>query len=140
MVAYECGIAVIKTQKGVCKYYSTDDANNEFRFLFYDMNGAEDEIIFEDEKIQSEWCTLFVYMYSEESAFLLYVDRSTLNVTGARARVGHDESIPAIRQEAFNAAALLLKELPEKLIVLEEAAVQRESELTLLSVGEDYGR
>lgn len=140
MVVYDCGIVFVQMEGGGYRQFTTDNIGNKFHVLFYDMNGEGDEVIFEDKTIQKEWRTLFVHMFSEEGAFLLYVSRNTLNVTGAQARVGNAESVPGIRREAFNVAALLLEELPEMLLLMEEIAEQKESELTLLSVGREYGR
>lgn len=139
MSVYDSGIVVIRMQDGAYKRFATDDIEYAFNMMFYDTDGPEDELLFADESIERGWNAVFVYMFDEQGAFLLYVTREVRQVTGARARYGNEVLYPSIRREAIVVASLFQVRLVDKLLSMERKTEERSSGTTLLSVGIEDG-
>lgn len=140
MSAYDYGMVVIRMEDGVYKCFATDNIEYAFNMMFYDTDGPEDELLFVDESIERGWNAVFVYMFDEHGAFLLYATRGARQVTGARARYGDEILYPSIRREAIVVASLFQVRLVDRLLSMERETEERSSETTLLSVGIEDGK
>lgn len=135
---FDCGIAIFKMEEGGCKRITTDNVDGIFSMMFYDTCGPDDEILFADESIKG-WNAMFVYMFNEYEAFLLYATKESLCTVGARAQFVGEASYPSIRREAFTLASLFQASLVDKLLSMEKDLKERDSDKTLLDTEVEDG-
>ena len=135
---FDCGMVIIKMAEGVYKRITTDNVDGIFNMVFYDTCGPNDEILFADESIEG-WNAVFVYMFNEYEAFLLYATKESLSNVGARAQFVGEASYSSIRNEAFTLASLFQTGLVDKLLSIEKDSKESDSDITLLDTEVEDG-
>lgn len=136
MCIFGNGIIHLKLIDGTTQiYYVGRDENSEFNMIFYDSGvNSEQRIFFLDETINREWETFFVYLFDEEEgAFMLFAERSTMNIIGALYGIEKSDSGSFVGQMALNVASLIETSLFREIMTIRQR--EKGYEVSLITEG-----
>lgn len=135
-VLFSAGIGIISFQNGQLKRVTTEEeTKNHIDFILYDKPNSINEVLFRNEQYPYSWKQLFVYLFDEEGAMLIYGTRGILGLGDPEVGVYYDvvgiSGKENLRQQAINVAEILMPGLSTEIFTLEEK-LRQEDKLSLI--------
>lgn len=120
MFVFNQGLIVLETNTGTVEKYYAGRKKSKFGVLLYDPGvNKEQRLFLSEESYNKNWKRVFVYLFDEDGAYLLFAERSVMNAIGVLYDSGYMESIPRISQCALNIASLINTSLVKEIMDME---------------------
>lgn len=118
-VLYRNAFAIVWHTDGTCEFYTSGrKGENQLSLFYYDIDGTRAEILFPEEN-SNEWKKLFVYLFDEHGAFLLYTCKRLMRYVTPRCRWVSESGITELRDEMLNTLGMIDDRLPDRILDIE---------------------
>lgn len=133
IMAFDYGLILIKDRSGRI-YQITTEEKPDIRcdFLFYDSADEENQFFCTDEMMEDSWQQICIYLFDDEGAFYLFIDRDCISSFGVAfenvdAKMKYD-----CRAKGVNAMEMMKKGTYQKILNMELGRHIEEEQLSLL--------
>lgn len=130
------GFIVVWFENSPPRYYGTGE-NQEIIMYYYNPDDGNDEIIFDDARIQETWEKVFVLMYDEGGACFLIANRNLLLDVGAYCDLCGASRVDDVKSCALNQAGLYSAELLARVRNLERMSESLDEKGAFLEVADE---
>lgn len=100
-------------------YTSGRKDENQFSLFYYDSDDGRAEILFPEEGNLKEWKKLFIYLFDEHGAFLLYTCKKLERYVVPRCRWVSESGITGLREEMLNTLGMIDDRLLDRILDME---------------------
>lgn len=136
---YRNGFARVWCADCVDEFYTGGQKDGRRLSLFYyDPKDGRAEILFPEEGNLKEWQKLFIYLFDEHGAFLLYTSKKLERYVVPRCRWVSESVMAGLREEMLNMLGMIDDRLLERILDMERFQNDDDGEGFLL--GETYER
>lgn len=138
-VLYRNGFAIVWYTDRTCEFYiSGQKDGGQLSLFYYEPDDGRAEILFPEEGNLKEWKKLFIYLFDEHGAFLLYTCKKLEGYVVPRCRWVSGSGIAGLREEMLNTLGMIDDRLPDRILDMERFQNDDDGEGFLL--GETYER
>lgn len=132
-VLYRNAFAKVWYADRACEF-CTSGRNDESRLslFYYDFYDERAEILFPEEGNLNEWKKLFIYLFDEHGAFLLYTCKKLERYVAPRCRWVSESGIAGLREEMLNVLGMIDEKLLDRILNLESLQNDDDGEGLLL--------
>lgn len=132
---YRNGFAMVWYTDHVCEFYTGGRKDgSQFSLFYYDPDDGRVEILFPEEGNLREWKKLFIYLFDEHGAFLLYTCKKLERYVAPRCRLVSEAGITGLREEMLNTLGMIDDKLPDRILDMERLQNDDNEEGLLLEV------
>jgi hypothetical protein len=136
---YRNGFAIVGCADRVYEFCTGGRKDGSRLSLFYyDSDDGRAEMLFPEEDNLKEWQKLFIYLFDEHGAFLLYTCKKLGRYVVPRCRMVNESGITELREEMLNTLGMIDDRLPVRILDMERFQSDDDGEGFLL--GETYER
>ena len=119
-VLYRNDFAIVWQTDRICEFYTSGRKDGSQLSLFhYDFDDGRAEILFPEESNLQEWEKLFIYLFDEHGAFLLYTCKKLERYVVPRCRLVSESGITSLREEMLNTLGMIDDRLPDRILDME---------------------
>lgn len=133
VMVFDYGFILIKDSSGTINQISTEEETRVFSdFFLYDKADEKNQFFCTDEKLENSWQQICIYLFDDDGAFYLFVDRDCIPEFGVAY-----ENVDAYRKydcrtKAVNAMEIMKKGVYQKILNMEFGKYGEEEQLSLL--------
>lgn len=132
-VLYRNAFAIVWYTDGACEFYTNGcKGGRQLSLFYYDLDGTRAEILFSEEGKLNEWKRLFIYLFDEHGAFLLYTCEKLMGHVAPRCRWVSESGVAELREEMLNTLGMIDDKLPDRILNIESIQDDDDGEGLLL--------
>ena len=133
VMVFDYGLILIKDSSGKIYQISTEEESGiRCDFFLYDKEDEENQFFCADEMLEDSWQQICMYLFDDDGAFSLFVDRDCISSFG----VAYDSVGAYMKRDgrirAVNAMEMMKKETYQKILNMERGRYEEEDQLSLL--------